>query len=58
MEASEAFGSTGAQKLFKVELPMAKVVLDFLRIVNLLYAHGDSNLGPMTFMLPKKLREF
>jgi glycine betaine/proline transport system permease protein/glycine betaine/proline transport system substrate-binding protein len=27
IEASEAFGSTGAQKLFKVELPMAKATI-------------------------------
>ncbi|ANU11880.1 ABC transporter permease [Planococcus antarcticus] len=27
VEASEAFGSTGAQKLFKVELPMAKATI-------------------------------
>lgn len=27
VEASEAFGSTGAQKLFKVELPMAKTTI-------------------------------
>src|SRR5699024_120182 len=27
VEASEAFGSTGTQKLFKVELPMAKTTI-------------------------------